>query len=47
MSTIGVLLFDGAEELDVVGPWEVFTVSSRCGNGRARPTPRTSERPFA
>jgi transcriptional regulator GlxA family with amidase domain len=28
MSTIGVLVFDGAEELDVVGPWEVLTASS-------------------
>jgi transcriptional regulator GlxA family with amidase domain len=28
MSTIGILLFDDAEELDVVGPWEVFTASS-------------------
>lgn len=26
--TYGVLLFDGAEELDVVGPWEVLTVSA-------------------
>ena len=25
MTTIGILLFDRAEELDVVGPWEVFT----------------------
>ncbi len=25
--TIGLLLFGGAEELDFVGPWEVFTVS--------------------
>ena len=23
-TTIGVLLFDGVEELDAVGPWEVF-----------------------
>jgi transcriptional regulator GlxA family with amidase domain len=27
-STIGILAFDGVEELDVVGPWEVFTASS-------------------
>ena len=26
--TYGLLLFDGAEELDFVGPWEVFTVSA-------------------
>jgi hypothetical protein len=25
--TIGVLLFDGAEEMDFVGPWEVFTAA--------------------
>jgi transcriptional regulator GlxA family with amidase domain len=28
MTTIGILLFDGVEELDFVGPWEVFTASS-------------------
>ena len=28
MTTYGLLVFDGAEELDFVGPWEVFTVSS-------------------
>jgi putative intracellular protease/amidase len=28
MSTIGVLVFDGAEELDVVGPWEFLTASA-------------------
>jgi transcriptional regulator GlxA family with amidase domain len=27
MTTYGVLVFDGAEELDFVGPWEVFTTS--------------------
>ena len=27
-STIGILIFDGAEELDFVGPWEVFTMSN-------------------
>ena len=27
MSTIGILIFDGAEELDFVGPWEVFTAA--------------------
>ncbi len=27
-STIGILLFDDAEELDFVGPWEVFTMSN-------------------
>jgi transcriptional regulator GlxA family with amidase domain len=27
MTTIGMLIFDGAEELDFVGPWEVFTMA--------------------
>lgn len=27
-NTIGILVFDGAEELDFVGPWEVFTASA-------------------
>lgn len=27
-STIGILIFDDAEELDFVGPWEVFTASN-------------------
>ena len=28
MTSYGLLVFEGAEELDFVGPWEVFTVSS-------------------
>jgi transcriptional regulator GlxA family with amidase domain len=28
MTTYGLLIFDGAEELDFMGPWEVFTTSS-------------------
>jgi transcriptional regulator GlxA family with amidase domain len=28
MTTYGLLIFDGAEELDFTGPWEVFSVSS-------------------
>jgi transcriptional regulator GlxA family with amidase domain len=28
MTTYGLLIFDGAEELDFGGPWEVFTTSS-------------------
>jgi transcriptional regulator GlxA family with amidase domain len=27
--TIGVLIFDDAEELDFVGPWEVFTMAAQ------------------
>jgi transcriptional regulator GlxA family with amidase domain len=26
--SIGILLFDGAEELDFVGPWEIFTATA-------------------
>lgn len=33
MTTVGILLFDGAEELDFVGPWEVFT-SARLLTGK-------------
>ena len=37
-STIGILAFDDAEELDFVGPWEVFTmineVAARTGKER-------------
>ena len=29
MTTIGLLIFDGAEELDFVGPWEVFTMAAK------------------
>ena len=38
--TFGVLLFDGVEELDFVGPWEVFTASSmlRSNHGCAADT---------
>jgi putative intracellular protease/amidase len=27
-NTIAILLFDGAEEMDFVGPWQVFTTGS-------------------
>ena len=37
MTTIGILLFDGAEELDFVGPWEVFTASSMLREHQALP----------
>ncbi len=30
--TTGIVLFDGAEELDFVGPWEVFTMGRRAGD---------------
>jgi len=28
MTTVGIVLFDDAEELDFVGPWEVFTMAT-------------------
>lgn len=28
-SSIGIVLFDGVEELDFVGPWEVFTMAAQ------------------
>jgi transcriptional regulator GlxA family with amidase domain len=33
MTTYGLLIFDDAEELDFVGPWEVFTASSMLRDG--------------
>lgn len=33
MTTYGLLTFDGVEELDLVGPWEVFTASSMLRDG--------------
>jgi transcriptional regulator GlxA family with amidase domain len=32
MTTYGLLIFDGAEELDFAGPWEVFTTSAMLRN---------------
>ena len=29
MATIGILVFDGLEELDAVGPWEVLAAWTR------------------
>ena len=28
-TTIGILLFDDLEELDAIGPWEVFTMAAQ------------------
>lgn len=39
-STIGILIFDDAEELDFVGPWEVFTASNEIRNHLKDPTPQ-------
>lgn len=38
-STIGILIFDDAEELDFVGPWEVFTMTNEVfgHGGKERP----------
>lgn len=33
--TVGLVLFDGAEELDWAGPWEVFTLAGMSGGIRA------------
>ena len=32
-TTIGILLFDDAEELDAIGPWEVFTMTAQARPG--------------
>ena len=32
MTTTGILIFDGAEELDFVGPYEVFTMGAMDGD---------------
>ena len=42
MTTYGLALFDDAEELDFVGPWEVFTVSGMLLGGA---TPARAGRP--
>lgn len=39
-STIGILIFDGAEELDFVGPWEVFTMSNEVRDHLKDATPK-------
>jgi putative intracellular protease/amidase len=28
--SIGILIFDGAEEMDFAGPWEVLTAAAEC-----------------
>jgi transcriptional regulator GlxA family with amidase domain len=38
-STIGILVFDDAEELDFVGPWEVFTMTNEVFARGGRPRP--------
>jgi len=36
MTTYGLVVFDDAEELDFVGPWEVFTASAMVREGQDR-----------
>lgn len=36
---IGILIFDGVEELDFVGPWEVFTMSNEMFARQKTPAP--------
>ena len=42
-NTIAILLFDGAEEMDFVGPWEVFTAAVDRLTGVDFPLRTTSE----
>ncbi|MBL9102204.1 MAG: DJ-1/PfpI family protein [Myxococcales bacterium] len=35
MTTTGIVIFDGAEELDFVGPWEVFTAAAHVAGDAA------------
>jgi len=35
--SIGILVFDGAEELDFAGPWEVFTMANEVSKHLGRP----------
>jgi putative intracellular protease/amidase len=35
--SIGILIFDGAEELDFVGPWEVFAMANEVGKHLGQP----------
>jgi transcriptional regulator GlxA family with amidase domain len=36
---IGILVFDDAEELDFVGPWEVFTMANEMARRSGKPAP--------
>jgi transcriptional regulator GlxA family with amidase domain len=37
--TVGILVFDDAEELDFVGPWEVFTMANEMARRSGKPAP--------
>ena len=43
--TIGIVLFDDAEELDFAGPWEVFTSAAMLKGGGRVVTIAESDRP--
>ncbi len=43
--TTGILIFDDAEELDFVGPWEVFTTAAKFGDGNRVVTIAQEPRP--
>lgn len=45
-STIGILLFDDAEELDFVGPWEVLTATKMVAPGDTVVTIAEHDRPI-
>ncbi len=43
--TTGILIFDEVEELDFVGPWEVFTVAAGLNEGNRVVTIAEEARP--
>lgn len=44
--TTGILIFDEAEELDFVGPWEVFTYAAKFNDGNRVVTIAQEQRPI-
>ena len=44
--TTGILIFDEAEELDFVGPWEVFTYAAKFNDGNRVVTLAEEQRPI-
>ena len=45
-TTTGILIFDDAEELDFVGPWEVFTYAAKFNEGNRVVTIAEEQRPI-
>lgn len=39
VKTLGLLIFEGVEELDFVGPWEVFTMANNVMTQNGQPAP--------